>query len=49
MPCIKDPNIAAYNPIIGLTPDEIANAQDKGIETRATVNPDIVFSIINYK
>jgi hypothetical protein len=42
-------NIAADSPIIGVAPEAIANAVDKGIETSATVIPGPMFSLVNYK
>jgi len=35
--------MAAYNPMIGVAPDAIAKAVDRGIEIRATVSPEAMF------
>jgi hypothetical protein len=43
-PAIIGPNIAAYSPIIGVAPDAIARAVDKGTEIKATVIPEIIFA-----
>ena len=43
-PAIIGPNIAAYSPIIGVAPEAIARAVDKGTDIKATVIPDTIFA-----
>ena len=45
-PPTAGPKIAEMSPIIGGTPEAMAKAVERGIETRATVIPDAQLSFI---
>ena len=45
IPWIIEPKMAAYSPIIGFAPEEMASATDKGIDTSTTIKADIKFCI----